>query len=463
MTTTTEWTIRLAEITAEFDELMSHSKPTRAQEARGRELQEESRQIRIEMLREAIADGSARTTPGAPSTTADDFDEHDGYSTYEAPGRDRAKRIIDAEHRSGRLPDHGAERVTDLLTRNASGFVARWVEATGAPAYRSAFAKLLADPDDAHRTWTAEEADAYRAVKHVHDEMRALGLADAGAMVPLTLDPTILLTNGGTTNTLRSVARVVQTATDSWSGVTSAGVTAEWLAEAAEAADASPTLDDPKIPVHKGSAFVPFSYEAGMDAIDFLDELQGLLVDGAERLSATAYTTGSGIGQPKGFITALDGTASEVAPKTPETFAPGDIYGLLEALPPRFRGRASWQANLSVLNLIDQFETGNGAKQFPHVLDSSSPSLLGRPMSENSDMDGSWNPAATADNFVLAVGDFKEFVIVDRIGTTLELIPNLMGANRRPTGQRGAFLWWRTGSDVTHTNAFRVLNVATTA
>jgi predicted phage gp36 major capsid-like protein len=50
-------------------------------------------------------------------------------------------------------------------------------------------------------------------------------------------------------------------------------------------------------------------------------------------------------------------------------------------------------------------------------------------------------------------------VIVDRIGNTLELIPNLVGANRRPTGQRGALLWFRTGSDSVVDNAFRLLNV----
>jgi predicted phage gp36 major capsid-like protein len=47
-------------------------------------------------------------------------------------------------------------------------------------------------------------------------------------------------------------------------------------------------------------------------------------------------------------------------------------------------------------------------------------------------------------------------VIVDRIGTTLELIPNLVGATRRPTGQRGALLWFRTGSDSVVDNAFRL-------
>ena len=54
-------------------------------------------------------------------------------------------------------------------------------------------------------------------------------------------------------------------------------------------------------------------------------------------------------------------------------------------------------------------------------------------------------------------------VIVDRIGSTLELVPHLVGSSRRPTGQRGALLWFRTGSNVVVPQAFRMLNIATTA
>ncbi len=39
----------------------------------------------------------------------------------------------------------------------------------------------------------------------------------------------------------------------------------------------------------------------------------------------------------------------------------------------------------------------------------------------------------------LIVGDFASFLIVDRLGMSIELIPHLFGANRRPTGQRGLY------------------------
>jgi HK97 family phage major capsid protein len=90
--------------------------------------------------------------------------------------------------------------------------------------------------------------------------------------------------------------------------------------------------------------------------------------------------------------------------------------------------------------------------------------LLSRSVYENSNMDGSLNPAATENNYVLLYGDFAAgMVIVDRIGSTLELVPHLFGSHRRPTGQRGAPLWFRTGSDVVIPNAFRLLSIPTTA
>lgn len=387
--------------------------------------------------------------------------------SFKNDGLDAGRRTIDAAHRSGSLPDYAAANALALIDNGSQhdrSIASQWAAATGDPAYARAFAKIAADPERGHLLWESDEQRAYQEVARVSSAMRGMSHTDnaGGYMVPLVLDPSILISNAGTTNSVVDVARVVSTVSESWQGVTSAGVTAEWLAESTEAADGTPTLASVPIPVHKGSAYVPYSYELGDDVPGFVNELQKVLLDAAVNLSATAYTTGSGTGQPKGFIKALDGTASEVAPIAAETFAAGDVYALIEALPPRFRKNATWMANLTVLDLIDQFETTNGAKRFPQV--GADPSvLLRRPVVENSDMDGSWNTAATADNFILAVGDFKEFIIASRIGARLEFIPHVFGANNRPTGERGAHLWFRTGSDVSTINAFRLLNLATTA
>ncbi len=383
--------------------------------------------------------------------------------------RDAAMRSLDAAVRDGRLDAKGAETVERLASTGPSAsqsWAARWAVAAGAPAYERAFSKLLTG-DRGHLLWTAEEGDAYRAIEALQSE-RAMAIgagASGGFMVPMVLDPAILLTSNGSVNPLRQLARVVQTSGDAWHGVTSAGSSAEWKAEGAEVADASPTLGQPDIPVHTADAFIPYSYEAEGDAVGLQGELAKLLADAADQLTAAAFTNGSGTGQPKGLVTALAAAAgSKVDPTTAETLAASDLYKVQNALPPRFQPNATWQASLPVLNVLRQFETANGAVKFPGLMDGS-PHLLGRAVHENSALPGVPNPSATAAGVGTVVyGDISNaYVIVDRIGSTVEHIPNLMGANGRPTGQRGVLLWFRTGADLVNANAVRSLTIPTSA
>lgn len=73
------------------------------------------------------------------------------------------------------------------------------------------------------------------------------------------------------------------------------------------------------------------------------------------------------------------------------------------------------------------------------------------------------NPAATADNHILLAGSFDQYLAVRRVGTTIEFVPHLFGPDGRPTGQRGYYLYTRVGGGVLVPDAFRLLNVATTA
>lgn len=466
---------RMRSIESELEELASYKRPTRSQTERAQELKVEfdaldSQRLRIEGdmalerrsqrlddLLEGALSGRYSLMPGARTAAEDDHDPYRSGSRVV----DAARRILDAAVRSEQLPDHSAETVEKLIRESTPAehdLTARWVTTTGAPAYMRAFTKIAADPTRGHLLWTEEERAAFQAASELRAAM-SLTDANGGYLVPFTLDPTIRLTSAGSINPLRQISRVERINTDVWHGVTSAGVTAEWKAEGSQAADASPTVGQPSIPVHFCDAFVPFSFEVGMDGYHFAEQITRLLLDGLDQLQATAFTTGSGTGQPTGIVTALAGTGSEVSPTVAETFSAADLYKVLEAVPPRFRANAQWTANLSVLNLVDQFETTNGAKKFPDA----HTRILNRPVHENSNMDGAWSASATANNYVLIAGDWQNFVIVDRIGTTVEFLPNLTGANGRPTGQRGLFMWARTGSDSVNDGAFAMLNIATTA
>lgn len=381
-----------------------------------------------------------------------------------------AHRTIETISRSGMLPDHGAEKATALLEQGPMmerALASQWVHAFGDPEYLGAFAKLCADPNRGHLMWTPQEADAYRTAKAVDTMLQRAAMdtssANGAEMIPLTLDPAILLTNDGSNNPLRRLASVKQTMTNTWQGVTSAGATSEWKTEGSEAADGSPTLASPSIPVFLGDTYVVYSYEIGMDALNFLQELQAVMIDSADNLMATAYTTGNGSTAPQGIITGLAGTSSEINTTGTEALDDSDPFALQNALPARFSAGAVFMSHIATANTYRQMETTNGALQFPE-LRQDPPRLLGKPWYENSNMDGSINAAATANNYLLVYGDIRRgFYIVDRVGTRIEFIQNVVGANGRPTGQRGAFLYFRTGSEVVLPQALRLLDVPTTA
>lgn len=371
--------------------------------------------------------------------------------------RGRALKAIEVDEI---LPDDNKETATSRLRAiDRRGEFATMILFTGGKAYRTAFPKLASG-----NAWalTDDEKQAVLRAQAVSPDTAG------GFAVPFTLDPTVVLTNDGAINPMRAIAQIRTTTTEDWNGVTSAGATANWRAEAAEATDDSIALAQPNIPVHKMDIFIPYSIEIDMDWAQMESEMRGVMVDAKDRLEATAHFTGTGTGQPTGVVVALTGTASEINPDTAETFAIGDVYKTRRLVPPRFRSTRdmpSWVANLGTYDQIRQFDTGGGGGFWTDMTDGTPDRLLGHRTYESSAMQDAAdiNPAATAQNRILIAGDFKQYYIVDRIGMRIENIPHLFGANQRPTGQRGFYGYLRTGGDVLVDNAFRMLNVVTAA
>lgn len=116
-------------------------------------------------------------------------------------------------------------------------------------------------------------------------------------------------------------------------------------------------------------------------------------------------------------------------------------------------------ANLSIINGFRQLLKATGMTE--SLVDDSGtmPRMAGWGVWENSAMDGALTGAAA--DYALLSGDLSQYAIVDRVGTTIEVIPQLFGASRRPTGQRGFLMHWRVGADALVPDAFRVTNYST--
>jgi HK97 family phage major capsid protein len=470
--TSAQRSARVDSIAAELDRLGGHDKPTRSQEERTDSLTFELRAIQRVSELERIKAAAEDPDNGFPEQSST-FGRNGGRDQLE----ERARRVVDAAHKAGTLTDDSAARAETMVTAGSPGersIVQEWMSVTGTPEYFSAFVKLANDPTRGHVMWTEAERAAFTAGGRIQSllsgkvnpytgEARAMSLTDAngGYLVPFQLDPTVILTNSGVETSIHELAREVVATGDVWNGVSSAGVSGSWDAEATEVSDDSPTLAQPSIPIHMARIFVPISIEAFEDAANVATEVGRLIADEARTMEAVAFTTGSGGSQPTGIITALAGGSSAVAPITPETFAAGDVFAVQNALPARHQANATWQANLSLINTLRQFETTNGALKFPEVVDGR---LLGRALHENSAMDGTIDAAATETNYPLLYGDMQNFVVARRIGLTVELIPLLFHtSNNRPSGQRGWFAHFRVGSDSVNDAAFRMLSIPTTA
>ena len=397
------------------------------------------------------------TAPNVITSRQDPFDNLTAVrNSLPADVKSRAASAIESipSHEMSDAAKEGATRAVESKGRNGAE-IARHVLMFGSDAYRSGFEKFVANPtgfqielSDAERA-AFSEAQQYRAAMSLTD-------ANGGYLVPFTLDPTVHLTNDGVANPFRQQAKSVQITTDNWNGVTSAGVTAEWLAEGTEAADASPTFGNTVITPGKAAAYVFGSYEALADS-GVASQIGSLIADAKDRLEGAAFALGSGSGRPHGVIDALIDASKTVTSTTTDTFAVADVYKTLNAVPARYRAKASWFANVATINAIRAFDTYGGSAFWANLGAGAPEQLLGLPIFESSDMDGVVN--AAAENYILGCVDMSEYLIVDRVGTTLLYEPIVKGSNQRPTGQAGWFAFWRVGADLTNTNAGRVLNV----
>lgn len=358
-------------------------------------------------------------------------------------------RAISAIEKMGAASDNVRDAGTQIIEKwdDGDSRIARLCLATSSPEYLRAWSKCASGRG--HMISPEEQ----RALE------RAMSLTDAqgGYLVPFQLDPTVIITSDGSRNQIRQIARQVIATGDVWNGVSSGAVSWSWDAEGTEVSDDSPTFAQPSIPVYKAAGFIPISIEALEDEANVTAEVARLLAFGRDVLEAEAFTTGSGAGQPTGIVTALTGTSSVVASTTTDTFAAADVYKLDAALPARYRAGASWLANRSVYNLVRQFDNQGGAQMWERIGADVPPQLLGRPALEAEDMTGV--VTAAQDNYLMVYGDFSNYVIADRVGMQVEFIPHLVGTNRRPTGQRGWYSYYRVGAGTVNNAGLRMLNV----
>jgi len=374
---------------------------------------------------------------------------------------ERAQRIIDRPEVGGHLRSEQKEHLAKLLrTQNGDTdgeLLTLLTIATSNPHYRSAFQKASGS---VHPVFTPEEG---RAVNEVNLLKRAMsiGTSSAGGFaVPVIIDPTIILTAQGTEVDILRLARVETITNDRWRGLSSAGVSWKFDAEAAASNDNSPTMTQPVVPTYRADGFIPFSIEIGQDWPGFAESMAELLSSGYQELLADKLTTGSAANTPTGIVPRLVlQTSPDVSNPTATAgvIVGKDVYDMWARLPQRHRRKdaTAWMSSTDVQNAIRQLGTVD-PNFTVNITESAIPRMFGREYPMNDYM--SSVQVGTAAGNLLIVGNWKGFLVAQRAGMNIEFVPMLFDVtNNRPTGQRGWYAYARIGSDVVDPTAFQLL------
>ena len=437
---------------AEFDGLMER-RAALVEEVEGHDAFLARRAAARENLAERLEAGDVHVEDAPADPIADasvNLNTRSAESPWERQGivedGDVLSRALTAVERLG-ADDDVAEALTRAL-EHGQGQVPEVVLATTSPGYRKAFNSYL-------RSGQMNEGD--EAVRFAEPLRRAMaaGTANAGGyLIPTDIEPSVTLSSDGTSAPVYGLGRRVQTTSTTYRVVTAPHAAWSWDGENAEVSDDTPTFANTDIALEFAQGFVPMSI-ASAQATDAMGIAGEVLRGGYMDLIGAATTTGTGSSQPTGIVTAL--TASATGSAATDTFAVGDVYTIHEAIAPRHRRNATWVGHIGAINDIRQFATDDGHALLSRLADGTPGQILGRPVVENPDMDGTIT--ASSDNYYLIFGDFQHYVIAEAIGTLVEVIPHVFGGSGRPTGARGLYMATRFGADSVLDGAFAMLNV----
>jgi HK97 family phage major capsid protein len=192
------------------------------------------------------------------------------------------------------------------------------------------------------------------------------------------------------------------------------------------------------------------------------------------RVEGTAFVTGTGVNQPRGFldyaaaaVTTDDatrgwgvlqyvptGTAGGFGTDATVTTAddPDCLFDLMAKLKPAYLANAVWKMRRSTGAALRKLKDATGRHLWVDSLtEGGRPILIGHPVVFNEDM-----PAIAANAFAIAFGDFRQgYTILDRLGVTILRDPYTTKGKVKFYARR------RVGGDLTDFDAIRLLKFAT--
>lgn len=233
------------------------------------------------------------------------------------------------------------------------------------------------------------------------------------------------------TSPIRQYASVQVISTDALEGLHDLDeASAGWVEETGSRSETTtPQLDKWRIPVHEVYAF-PKATQKLLDdaAINMEAWLAGKVSDKFGRMENAAFVNGTGVTQPRGFLTYADWSSAGVYDHGKieqfdtgvngdfDTAANGGSDVLLDALyglKAQYRGNAVWAMNRATAKKVRQLkDSDNNYLWAPGIAAGQPSTLMGYPVASFEDM-----PDPATNSLSIAVADWRAtYQIVDRMG-----------------------------------------------
>jgi len=228
---------------------------------------------------------------------------------------------------------------------------------------------------------------------------------------------------------------------------------AKWKGEQESQEESDFSFNEIEIPVWELNTFADVSNQLLEDAaIDIEAEIRMAFAEDVGQKEGLAFTFGTGVKQPEGFMTrddiefTLNGHATNLSADA--------LISLLYDMPATYRNAGSWIMNGTTLGTIRKLKADvNGDYIWQPGLQAGQPELiLGRPVIEAIDM-----PDVESGAFPIAYGDFSGYRILDRISDEVLVNPYI----RATDGFTRFHLRKRVGGAVAEPKKFRTLKMAT--
>lgn len=219
-----------------------------------------------------------------------------------------------------------------------------------------------------------------------------------------------------------------------------------------------------EIPVHELYA-MPSATNAMIEdnEIDLEAWISGKVSEKFSRVQNTAFVSGTGVGQPSGFLTKANyavagayerGKVEQIASGSSGAITADSLINLQSALKEPYQANAVFAMKRSSFGAVRKLKDTTNQYLLGMGINSSNAQemqLCGKTVIFMDDM-----PAVAADTLAVAYGDFRQaYTIVDRLGIT---------TIRDPYSSKGRIIWdvrTRVGGDVTNGEALKLLKLAT--